>query len=295
MAVDAPALALMAMANSFNDTMKWRLRGLPKSSTGMQMKPRMGVLKKQPRGRVRRVSKSRRFMIDLMYFSNSIPLVGIERSMPFEKLAAARKNHPQQPPWSALFAKALGLAAQESVALRQAYFRIPFPYFYEYEESVVNIAHELNSGGEAGVLPIRIRAPDKLPLTAFRHKITEMSDADLWQRGFYRTVAVVGFLPFFLRRPLWWLAFNIPRYRKRFFGTIAITSMGALGADVTATKTPVTSLLTYGPLGNDGVLKVKLFFDHRVYDGATAARVLARLEALLLGPIYDELKQNTIS
>ena len=30
-------------------------------------------------------------------------------------------------------------------------------------------------------------------------------------------------------------------------------------------------------------------FDHRVYDGATAARVLAQLEEILLGAIYEEI------
>ena len=245
------------------------------------------------RGTRRRVSKSRQMIVDLMYFSRSVPLVTYERSMPFGQLATARQNHPERPPWSALFAKAFALVAEEVATLRQIYFSFPFPYLYEYEESVVSIAKELDLGAEMGILPVRIRRPNKLPLGAIRYKINELDDAQLWQRGFYRTLAITSYLPFFLRRPLWWVALNVPRFRKRFFGTFAISSVGALGADALTAIAPFTSLLTYGPLGDDGTLKVRLLFDHRVYDGATAARVLARLEEMLLGAIYEELKSDS--
>jgi hypothetical protein len=228
-------------------------------------------------------------VVDAMYFSKSIPLVAVERSMPFAELAKARRSHPEPPPWGALFAKAFGLAAREYAELRQTYFSFPFPYLYEYEESAVGIAHELTLGEELVVLLVRIRNPDKMPLIAFRYKIAEVIDAER-QRGFYGRFALVSYLPFFLRRPLWWLTLNVPRFRKRFCGTFAITSVGSLGADLLTPRAPVTSLLTYGPLGDDGKLKVRLLFDHRVYDGATAARVLARIEEILLGPIFEEIK-----
>jgi hypothetical protein len=242
------------------------------------------------RGGYRRVSMSRRIIADLMYFSKSFPLISIERVMPFHELAAALRNHPERPPWSAIFAKAFGLAAEEFAVLRQAYFRFPFPYLYEFEESTVSIANELSVEGTRSVLAVRIRSPDKLPLIAMRNKIDDMRDDDLWQRGYYRRAAIVSSLPFLLRRSVWWFVLSVPRFRRRYFGTFGITSVGALGADLLTPSAPVTSLLTYGPLRSDGTLKVRLLFDHRVYDGATAARVLARLEELLLGPIYDELK-----
>ena len=242
-----------------------------------------------PANKCYRISRSRQIVIDLMYFSKSFPLIAIERSMHLGALATARGRAPQTPPWSALFAKAFALAAEEFAVLRQSYFKFPIPYLYEYEESMANIAHEASVGGEPSVLPIRVRSPDKMSLSAIRFKIVEMADAELWQRGFYRTLARVSHLPFFLRRPLWWIALNIPRSRKRYFGTFVITSVGTLGADLLTPRAPVTTLLTHGPLNNDGTLKVRLLFDHRVYDGATAARVLARLEELLLGPIHDEI------
>ncbi len=236
-----------------------------------------------------RISRSRQTIIDLMYFSMSFPLIAIERSMNFGKLASAPKDHPQRPLWSALFAKGFALAAEEFAVLRQGYFRFPIPCIYEYEETTVNIAHELSVGGEASVLPVRVRSPNKMSLDDIRSKIVEMADADLWQRGFYRTLSAVGFPPFFLRRPIWWFALNIPRFRRRAFGTAVTTSIGALGAESLTPRAPVTSLLAYGPLDPNGFLRVRLVFDHRVYDGATAARVLARVEELMLGSIYNEI------
>jgi hypothetical protein len=244
---------------------------------------------RRPRGVRRRISRSRQTIVDLMYFSRTIPLIVVERSMPFGKLAKARQSHPERPPWSALFAKAFALVAHEVAALRQIYFSFPIPYLYEYEESAVSIARELDVGAEMAVLPVRIRSPDTLPLAFIRYKINDLDDAQLWQKGFYRTIALTNYLPFFLRRPIWWVALNNPRFRKRIFGTFAISSVGALGADAIVALAPFTSLLTYGPLGDDGKLRVRLMFDHRVYDGATAARVLARLEEVLLGAIYEEI------
>ena len=55
-------------------------------------------------------------------------------------------------------------------------------------------------------------------------------------------------------------------------------------------RAPVTSILTYGPLDGEGMMRVRLLFDHRVYDGAAAASVLARLDEILRGPIYDEIE-----
>ena len=124
---------------------------------------------------------SRQMGVDLMYFSKSIPLIAIERSMPLGERAKARGNHLERPPWSAPFAKAFGLAGEEVATLRQTYFSLPFPYPYEYEEGAVSIANELNVGEELDVLPIRIRSPDKMALAAIRYKIAEVGDAELWQ------------------------------------------------------------------------------------------------------------------
>ena len=209
--------------------------------------------------------------------------------MHLKNVVDARKRHPEQPPWSALFAKGFALVAREIAPLRQVYVGFPTPRIFEYHESFVSIAYELNVEGEAIVLPVRIRRADQIPLTGFRYKLDEMRDGYLARRGFYRILEVLSHFPVLLRRPIWWIVLTLPHLRKRFFGTFVITSVGFLGAAMLNPIAPFTSLLTYGPIQSDGELTVRLVFDHRLYDGVTAARALARLEEMLTGSICEEL------
>ena len=48
--------------------------------------------------------------------------------------------------------------------------------------------------------------------------------------------------------------------------------------------------LTYGIIGRDGRVPVRLIYDHRVLDGATVARALAKLEETLNGASVQELQ-----
>jgi hypothetical protein len=43
-------------------------------------------------------------------------------------------------------------------------------------------------------------------------------------------------------------------------------------------------------MDSEGKLMVRLNFDHRIFDGALAARVLIRLEQVLNSSILDELR-----
>jgi hypothetical protein len=49
-------------------------------------------------------------------------------------------------------------------------------------------------------------------------------------------------------------------------------------------------LLSYGPADLNGNVNVRLNFDHRVFDGALAGRVLTRLEEVLNSSILEELR-----
>jgi hypothetical protein len=226
---------------------------------------------------------------DLMYFSTGLPLIAIERSMRLDKVVTARARHPETPPWSGIFAKGFALVAREIAELRQVYLSFPVPHIFQYDHSFVSIAHEVVIEGEPILLPVRIRYPDQTAITGFRFKIDEMRDSYLSKRGFYRVLQMVSYLPAVIRRPMWWIVLNIPRLRRQFFGTFLVTSVGFLGANLLTPIAPVTTLLTYGPISDNGEVTVRLVFDHRLYDGVTAARTLARLEEVLNESICDEL------
>src|SRR5207253_10347245 len=55
---------------------------------------------------------------------------------------------------------------------------------------------------------------------------------------------------------------------------------------------PLTTLLNYGPIDPDGLVNVRILYDHRVMDGATVARALDRFEAILNGPVAAEVQDR---
>jgi hypothetical protein len=110
-------------------------------------------------------------------------------------------------------------------------------------------------------------------------------------RHFRRALAVAR-LPWPLRRLLWWLALNIGRQRANQFGTFGMSAIPEAGVEVLQPRTVWTSFIAYGygSLNDDGKLTVTITWDHRAFEAATAGRILARLEAVLNGPIADELR-----
>ena len=96
-------------------------------------------------------------------------------------------------------------------------------------------------------------------------------------------------VPWPFRRLLWWAALNVlGPVRCQNFGTFGITSLGALGAGITHLVPLLTSQIHYGLFDEAGGVEMRLSFDHRVLDGATAAGALAEMEGVLLGEITQE-------
>src|SRR5262249_35064020 len=89
---------------------------------------------------------------------------------------------------------------------------------------------------------------------------------------------------------LLWLALNLPRVRPKLFGIVGLSVYSSLGAESLHPLSPLTTSLNYGVIDRDGKVWVRLVCDHRVFDGATAARALGRLEEVLTGPILAELR-----
>ena len=74
------------------------------------------------------------------------------------------------------------------------------------------------------------------------------------------------------------------------FGTFQLSVYSGLGAELLNPLTPLTTLLNYGPISEDGSVNVRIHYDHRVMDGATVARALARFEEILNGGVAEELR-----
>jgi len=242
------------------------------------------------RGKWVALSIPRRIVTDLMYFSVGLPWIAVQRELTLRGAIAARQAHAARPSWTALFTKAYALVAAEFPELRRAYVRLPWPHLYEYRGSAASVAVERSFDGEPGVAFVHIGDPASLPVEQIGRLIREAKLDSFAETKKHRLMVRVAGLPLPLRRAAWWFALNLARVRANYFGTFGLSTVSSIGADILQPRAPLTTVVTYGVIGGDGSVTVRVIFDHRVLDAMTVARALRRLEEILNGPIADELR-----
>jgi hypothetical protein len=242
------------------------------------------------RGRVIGLSAPRRLVCDLMHFAAGVPSIPVQRRMALAPVAAARAAAAGRPPWAAVFAKAFARVAAGDPELRRAYCKLPWPHLYEYPRSVASVIVDRDHEGEKALFALRMNDPASRPLAALADELRAAQSAPVQEIKQFRRALRLGRTPLPLRRLLWWVGLNWGRKRPNYFGTFLVSSYGALGAESLHPRSPLTITLTYGPIAADGAVDVRLVYDHRVLDGATVARALARMEAELNGAVCDELR-----
>ena len=230
------------------------------------------------RGKFIPLSLPRRTVIDLLHFASAIPTVPVQRLMSLQPVVSARAACSDRPRWTAIFVKAYALAAREFPELRRAYIKLPWPTLYEYPLSNASI----------------IKDPAARPLDdigeILRHASTAPIDAI---KDFQRSMRFAA-LPRPLRRLLWWVALNFGRQRSNFFGTFAVSVYSGLNAESLHPLTPLTTTLNYGVIDGEGKVTVRVIYDHRVVNGATVARALARLEEILNTSLVEEIRSQPV-
>jgi hypothetical protein len=242
-------------------------------------------------GRNLPLSPPRRFICDLLRHARRVPAVPVERRMNIAAVVEARRAALKRPSWATIFTKAFGLVAAARPELRRAYLPFPWPRLYEHPHSVASIAIERHWGGEDGVLFAHLRAPEKQGLLKLERALRRYKQAPVESIGLFRRIARLTRLPWPLRRLVWWVTLNTSGYRRaRQMGTFGLSVYSALGCESLRPLSPLTTTLNYGVISRRGAVTVRLVYDHRVLDGATVARALAELEAVLNGPIAAELR-----
>src|SRR4051812_27559388 len=236
------------------------------------------------------LSAPRRIITDLMRFAAAVPTVPALRRMDVSAVMAARRGSPQHQSWSAIFAKAYAIVARERPELRRIYFSFPRERYVEFPHSVASIAIEITYDGEPAVFPCVIDDPASLSLVEISHRTRNGVGAPEDHFAVFQLSVAVKHVPRFLRRLGFSVIFNIPASRARHMGTFALTTVGNLGADLIHPRSAWPTLVTYGVFTPDGTTDVRIIFDHRVLDGCSVARALARLDEVLNGPIIEELQ-----
>lgn len=243
------------------------------------------------RGRTLKLSAPRRLVGDLMRFSIGVPRVTVQRQMNLGPLLRARMAQQSRTSWTAIFLKGYALLAREVPELRRAYVKLPWPQLYEYPVSVASIAHEREYDGERAVLLSRIKGPERLSITELEASILAARSQPVLEVKDFRRALRIARAPAPFRWLLMWLGLNIGRQRANYFGTFQLSVYSGLGAESLNPLTPLTTLLNYGPISDDGSVIVRIHYDHRVMDGANVARALERFERILNGAVVDEVNQ----
>jgi hypothetical protein len=236
------------------------------------------------------LSLPRRYMADLSHTRLSVPLGTIKRTINIADLREARERAASAIPWTILFAKAYGLLATETPALRRAYVALPWPNLSEADGSVATIIVERIWQGEKALFPAKIKMHAERPLTDLADDLARATNDPVDSIRHFRVLLNLSRCPWPARRLLWWLAHNIGPLRAAYFGTFGISVLGHLGATITAPVTPLTNTVSYGPFAPNGDVELFMTFDHRVMDGEIVAWTLAQMEATLNGPISAELR-----
>lgn len=243
------------------------------------------------RGRRISLTPPRRFLADLLWVCRDVPTVPVQRRMNLAAVAAARGRGVPRIGWAAVFLKAYARTAQALPVLRRAWVGLPRPHLRQYPSSVASVAVERVYAGEPCVFFGRVGGnPARITLDALDALVKRWATAPLDDVPAFRSLLTVGRLPGWVRRPLLRLGLNLPDTRAGRFGTFGLSVYSGLGAESLHPLGPLTTTLTYGPIGPDGSADVRLVYDHRVTDGAVIARALARLEAELTGPVREELE-----
>lgn len=230
---------------------------------------------KRHRGQSIRFPRHRRIVLDLCQAARTVPAFAVDRRIDLTRVTNARRSTPQRIGWAAIFAKAYALVAAESPALRQTFVSNPWPRLYQHPESVVSIAvNRFDPELDAERLSwVNVRAVESLSLAVIQEAIESHQQGDVPEK--LREQERVESLPRPLRRLAWHVLMRwAGRRRAKLLGTFSLSTLASYGTTNHAHPLVVTSSLSYGPLDEEGSSLVTLQADHRVLDGAAAARAL---------------------
>jgi hypothetical protein len=244
------------------------------------------------RGQKLKLSFSRRCMIEFLNVSKEISLnsVSAEKFLELTPLFHARQKCPIKMSWYAIFLKAFAMVSAKYPELRQSYFRFPKPFIYQYHRTVGMLAIEREVDQETMVMYLKIDSPEKNPLLHIDQLIKKSKDCPVDEEPSFRRFLKFNRLPFLLRRLCWWLGMNMPTKKLHYFGTFGLTGLG-LGVRSLSVKSPLPISFVFDMSQTEQKPLVRLFWDHRIFDGIVVISFFKELEKILNVDIVSELNE----
>lgn len=248
--------------------------------------------KDQRNGRRFKVPASRRLSWDLLYFHRDVPLCAHDRRMNLSLVSAARDACSTRISWPALFLKAYAIVAQQVPELRQVWYRWPWAHLYQQASSTATLTVHRELDRQPWLFWGQIHCPETKSLAEIQQSINRFRDGEV--RQVFRKQIQLACLPTLLRRIIWWWNINVATAsRAKRLGTFFLSTLSGRGAEIQVPPSIHTGCLTFGPLDQNGTLRVTLAYDHRVMDGVLISEVLSRLEETLSGQLTLELNSGT--
>lgn len=245
----------------------------------------------QPAGLTLPLSLPGRYRCDLLTLARQLPTLTTQRRLHLGVTVAARAAALPRLSWHSLFTKAYALVAKNQPALRRVYLSLPRPRLYQHPVSVANIALERPFLSGEAIFFTPIVQPETSSLIDVDGQLRRCKEQPLEKIGRYRRSLLFSRLPVVVRKGLWWWTCSALGVRKaRTLGTFSVASYSGLGAEAVDPLVLTTSGLSYGVIGRDGSVDVRVGYDARVLDGPTVARALAELERVLTQEIVAELR-----
>jgi len=249
---------------------------------------------KKPSGRTIPLSLPRRWIGDLVAFSQKVPTVAVERTLRVKALTDARGSVSNPPGWCAIFTKSFGIVSARFPELRRSYLNFPFARLYEHPQSVAALVVGRDFQGEDAVFLGLMQAPETLSLPEIQRRVRQLKESPIKEMGSYRRLIRTTKFPWPIRRMLWWYGLCVSGKQKSTnFGTYSVNSVRTMGIRMIQFLVPITSTLYYSSPGADGELNIQMAFDHRVFDALTAGRALAELEKVLNNEMVAEITKSS--
>ncbi len=245
-------------------------------------------------------------VLDLITFvaRNSVPtyiLCDIDMSWA-EKIRQEYASRGGQLTVTALLLKAIGLAQQKRPETRTAI--LPLGRFVTFEDIVAGFTVEKLVDGKPSVFFGTIKAPHTKPLCEIVSELRSFSVAEIDEHPQLSLQLKFSKMSWIVRRLILWVASLCPRLRlQAMAATFGLSSLGKYGISAVTGPAVCASMFGVGavkdrPVAHHGrleihpVMTLSLSFDHRLIDGADAARFLSEVKSLMEGGLKKYLDEN---
>ena len=244
----------------------------------------------QLKGRSLGMPKSRRTVTDLLRLTSRVPAHTQLCKLSIPDVVIARQATAIRIGWPVVMFRAYANVCADMAELRRVFVRWPRPRIYEHPVSVgrMTVAREID--GEEWVVLSKVEDPANLTLEELQ------ADLDALRTGFVDEVPIVqrqlrlASMPGIIRRLAWSTVEWSGAWRTKWLGTYGLTTVSSLGVLATAPPVFAGTMMSFGPISEDGDIDVVLAYDHRVVDGSTVAKALVALERELNTRILAELQ-----